>query len=214
MAQFDLNLSTRPFPAYRLINVALVTGLIALIVVSAWQAYGFVHFSGMAAAIRPAEQEARVEADALGARVGELGSRLDRPEATAKLNEIGFLNQLIARKNLSLQLDIARVAVLQLNYPALRLVVGNLLRNAVRYTESGFIRVGYASKRLAVADSGRGIGAEHIGRVFERFFRAEGRAEGNGLGLAIVKRICDQYGWKIEVDSAPGGGSTFSITFP
>jgi len=120
----------------------------------------------------------------------------------------------IARKNLSLQMDIARDAVLQLNYPALRLVVGNLLRNAVRYTESGFIRVGYASKRLAVADSGRGIGAEHIGRVFERFFRAEGRAEGNGLGLAIVKRICDQYGWKIEVDSAPGGGSTFSITFP
>ena len=120
----------------------------------------------------------------------------------------------IARKNLSLELDVARDVVLQLNYPALRLVVSNLLRNAVHYTERGFVKVGYAGKRLAVADSGRGIGAEHLGRVFERFFRAEGQAEGNGLGLAIVKRICDQYGWKIEVDSAPGRGSTFSITFP
>lgn len=119
----------------------------------------------------------------------------------------------IARKNLSLELDVARDVVLQLNYPALRLVVGNLLRNAVRYTERGFVRVGYAGKRLAVTDSGRGIEAEHLGRVFERFFRAEGQAEGNGLGLAIVKRICDQYGWKIEVESAPGRGSTFSITF-
>jgi signal transduction histidine kinase len=120
----------------------------------------------------------------------------------------------IARKNLSLEMDVARDAVLQLNYPALRLVVGNLLRNAVGYTGSGFIRVGYAGKRLTVADSGRGIGAEHLGRIFERFFRAEDRAEGSGLGLAIVKRICDQYGWKIEVESAPGRGSTFSITFP
>src|SRR5688572_7246269 len=99
MAQFDLNLSTRPFPAYRLINVALITGLVVLIALSAWQAYGYVQFSTMAAAIRPAEEEARVEADALGKRVAELGSRLDRPEATAKLNEIGFLNQLIARKS-------------------------------------------------------------------------------------------------------------------
>jgi len=120
----------------------------------------------------------------------------------------------IARKNLSLEMDVARDAVLQLNYPALRLVVGNLLRNAVHYTENGHIRVGYAGRRLAVADSGRGIGAEHLGRIFERFFRAEDRAEGSGLGLAIVKRICDQYGWKIEVESAPGRGSTFSITFP
>src|SRR5688572_23618132 len=102
MAQFDLNLSTRPFPAYRLINIGLILGLVALILISVWQAFGFIQFSRMAAAIRPADEEARVEAEALGTRVGELGSRLDRPEATAKLNEIGFLNQLIARKNLSL----------------------------------------------------------------------------------------------------------------
>ena len=101
MAEFDLNLSTRPFPAYRLINLALASVLIALIVVSVWQAYGFVQFSSMTRTIRDTDQEARVESEALGRRVAELEGRLDRPEAAAKLTEIGFLNRLIIRKELS-----------------------------------------------------------------------------------------------------------------
>ncbi|MBI2149581.1 MAG: PilN domain-containing protein, partial [Acidobacteria bacterium] len=95
------NLSTRPFPAYRLINVALVSALVVLIALSVWQAVGFVRFSNMARAIRSSEEEARVESKALGERVSDLGSRLDRPEAAAKLSEIEFLNNLIARKNFS-----------------------------------------------------------------------------------------------------------------
>jgi signal transduction histidine kinase len=120
----------------------------------------------------------------------------------------------IARKGLAFELDVARDAVLELNYPALRLVVGNLLRNAIHYTEHGHVKVGYTPKRLTVADSGQGISDEHLTRVFERFFRAEDGGSGSGLGLAIVKRICDHYGWKIDADSMPGRGSTFSITFP
>ena len=101
MSYFDLNLSTRPFPAYRLVNLGLAFVLIVLVAVSAWQAYGFVRFSSMTRAIRDSEQQARVEADALGRHLAELESRLDRPEAAAKLSEIGFLNRLIARKELS-----------------------------------------------------------------------------------------------------------------
>ncbi len=101
MTDFDLNLSTRPFPAYRLLNVALASLLIVLVLISAWQAYGFIQYSSMARAIRADERNARGEAEALGKRVAELESRLDRPEATAKLNEIGFLNQLITRKEMS-----------------------------------------------------------------------------------------------------------------
>jgi Tfp pilus assembly protein PilN len=101
MGNFDLNLSTKPFPAYRVANVALVCALIALAVISIWQASGFMQYSEMAGAIRPAERNSRVEADALGKRVAELESRLDRPESASKLNEILFLNHLILRKNLS-----------------------------------------------------------------------------------------------------------------
>jgi len=101
MAEFDLNLSTQPFPAYRLINIALVCVLIALGIVSVVQARGFVRFSDLSDSIRAEEQKSRVEAQALQKQVAELESRLDRPESTAKLNEINFLNRLILRKNLS-----------------------------------------------------------------------------------------------------------------
>ena len=120
----------------------------------------------------------------------------------------------IARKGLAFDVVVAGDAVLDLNHEALRMVLANLIRNAVRYTERGFVKVGYAARRLTIADSGHGIQAEHLPRVFERFFRAEEAADGMGLGLSIVKHVCDHYGWKIEVESAPLRGSTFSITFP
>jgi signal transduction histidine kinase len=120
----------------------------------------------------------------------------------------------MSRKGLALEVAVAEDAVLDLNPQALRFVLANLIRNAVDYTERGFVRVAYAARRLTVADSGRGISAEHLPRVFERFFRADGGADGVGLGLSIVKRICDHYGWRVEVRSTPAAGSTFSITFP
>jgi Tfp pilus assembly protein PilN len=101
VAELDLNLSTRPFPAYRLINIALGAILVGLLVLSAWQAAGFIRFSRLSHPLQATEVDARVEAESLGKRVAEVESRLDRPEATAKLNEIGFLNHLIARKDLS-----------------------------------------------------------------------------------------------------------------
>ena len=101
MAAFDLNLSTQPFPAYRLINIALALVLAVLAVVSIWQAVGFVRYSEMARSIRSEEQENRVEAEALGRSVAELEARINTPESAAKLNEIGYLNHLILRKDLS-----------------------------------------------------------------------------------------------------------------
>lgn len=101
MAEFDLNLSTRPFPAYRLKNLALASLLVALIVISVFQVYGFLSFSTLVRSIRAEEQAARVESEALGQQLDVLKAKLDRPESTAKLNEIGFLNGIIARKELS-----------------------------------------------------------------------------------------------------------------
>jgi hypothetical protein len=99
--RFDLNLSTRPFPAYRLVNVALFLVFAVLLVITVWQAYGFLRFSAMARDIRDTERNVRAEAESLGNHVAALASKLDRPEASAKLTEIGFLNGLIARKDLS-----------------------------------------------------------------------------------------------------------------
>ncbi|MES2564499.1 MAG: HAMP domain-containing sensor histidine kinase, partial [Pseudomonadota bacterium] len=117
----------------------------------------------------------------------------------------------MARKGLDFDLEIAESAVLQLNRKALQLVVGNLIKNAVRYTSSGFVRVSYATPRLTVSDSGPGISPQHREHIFERYFRLDDKPGGLGLGLAIVRRICDDRGWKIELKCPPGAGSAFTV---
>jgi Tfp pilus assembly protein PilN len=101
VSRSDLNLSTHPFPAYRLLNLVLGLGFVVLLVITVWQVVGFIRFNSMVRDIRDDEASARVEAESLGRHVESLESILDRPEATEKLSEIGFLNGLIARKELS-----------------------------------------------------------------------------------------------------------------
>ncbi|MBA4141679.1 MAG: HAMP domain-containing histidine kinase [Nitrosospira sp.] len=120
----------------------------------------------------------------------------------------------IYKKNLNFQVEVEPKAVLTLNRQALHTALVNLLRNAVQYTNSGFIRVSFSGKRLSIADSGIGIEPSYLPLLYERFFRGSTQGKGLGIGLAIVKRICDHYGWRIEVDSTPGHGATFHIIFP
>lgn len=119
----------------------------------------------------------------------------------------------IARKGLAFSIDIDAGAMLNLNRQALHTVLGNLIRNAVQHTDRGFVRVSYAARRLTVTDSGGGIAPESLPRIFERFYRGGDGQERFGLGLAIVKRICDHYGWRIEIEKPPDAGSAISIVF-
>ncbi len=102
-------------------------------------------------------------------------------------------------------------------------VVQNLVDNALKYgREGGEVVVtgrragGHAI--IEVADDGPGIAAEHLPRLFERFYRVDpGRAReqgGTGLGLAIVKQLCEQMGGRITVASAPGRGTCFTVAIP
>ena len=101
MGQFDLNLSTRPFRAYQLKSLLLAVALIVLVGLSTWQAYGFVDYRNRATKIRSEQRDAQVNAEALNRQLGEVDARLNRPEVVAKLTEIGFLNEIIARKHFS-----------------------------------------------------------------------------------------------------------------
>ncbi len=120
----------------------------------------------------------------------------------------------IYRKHLTFEVAVEPKAVLTLNRQALHTALVNLLRNAVQYTNSGFIRVNFSGNRLSISDSGIGIEPTYLPLLYERFFRGSTQGEGLGIGLAIVKRICDHYGWRIEVESTPGCGATFHIVFP
>jgi signal transduction histidine kinase len=103
-------------------------------------------------------------------------------------------------------------------------VVFNLVDNAVRFTPPGgavSIRaLRDSDDRIAVEvhDTGVGVAAEHLPRLFERFYRADkGRSRdmgGTGLGLSIVKHLVETMGGNVSVESAPGRGTTFSFTLP
>jgi len=101
MGEFNLNLSTRPFPAYRVINLGLLLLFFIVAGISVWQVTSFQDYSNKVMGIRKQDQTLRVEKANMETQLGELGTRLDRPATTAKLAEIDFLNNLIVRKHFS-----------------------------------------------------------------------------------------------------------------
>ena len=98
-------------------------------------------------------------------------------------------------------------------------MLSNLIENAIRYTPAGSVTVSARCVDdevvIAVRDTGIGIGAEHLGRIFERFYRADpsrSRAEGGtGLGLAIVRHLVEAHGGRVSAESVPGAGTTIFI---
>ncbi len=106
---------------------------------------------------------------------------------------------------------------------ALEHVIVNLVDNGIKYTPAGGHVVVRATKHdasaiLEVEDTGQGIGAEHLPRIFERFYRVDpGRARqqgGSGLGLAIVKHLVLKMEGEITVQSRMGKGTTFRVELP
>lgn len=99
----------------------------------------------------------------------------------------------------------------------------NLAANALRHTpRSGRVALNAAFENSAVvvtvSDTGSGIPAEHLPRVFDRFYKVDpsrtGQAAGSGLGLSIVKAIVERHGGTITAGSGPGGGTVFTLKFP
>lgn len=101
-------------------------------------------------------------------------------------------------------------------------IVMNLLSNAFKFTFEGTIRIALRKTEgeivLAVEDTGVGVSAEDLPRLFDRFHRVEGtRArthEGSGIGLALVRELVRLHGGAVRVDSAFGAGTTFTVTIP
>ncbi|HEY8677915.1 MAG TPA: ATP-binding protein [Candidatus Dormibacteraeota bacterium] len=146
---------------------------------------------------------------------------VDIPELVSECVEsIGSL-----AKNKGLELtstvadDVGRVFA---DGPKLKQVMLNLLGNAIKFTESGSVRVVAerqgAELRISVRDTGIGVPPEDIERIFESFQQGNsgmsGKYQGTGLGLTISRRLVEMHGGRLWVRSTSGQGSTFSFTIP
>jgi signal transduction histidine kinase/ActR/RegA family two-component response regulator len=125
-------------------------------------------------------------------------------------------------KGLALELSCDRNLHVLTDEVLLERIVRNLLANAVRYTEHGRVTLAARSQTsqvdLTVADTGVGIAAEDLPRVFEEFFQVNNpsrdRSKGLGLGLAIVKRTADLLSMPLTLESTPGVGTICRLKIP
>ncbi len=129
----------------------------------------------------------------------------------------------LSRGRHQVNLTIDSAANLKGGLQEIRSALSNLVSNAVRYTpEGGEITLAWRERNgegvFSVTDTGEGIAAEHIPRLTERFYRVDRSRSretgGTGLGLAIVKHVLTRHGARLDIQSTPGKGSTFSVIFP
>jgi len=146
-----------------------------------------------------------------------------RPAEVAEAVAASFAG-LATRKEISLRHVDRGAPEVHTDPERLRRILENLVDNAVKYTpERGHVEVTTSpgpdgGARVEVADDGPGIAAEHLSRVFERFYRVDKARSrelgGTGLGLSIVKHLADSLGASVSVQSEPGKGSRFLVTLP
>ncbi len=122
------------------------------------------------------------------------------------------------KRNITLVDRIEDNVIVQSRHELLTQLLGNLIRNAIRYNkDGGTVTVELNYKKLVVSDTGIGIAPENMDKVFSRFFTVDkshsGKNGGFGLGLAVCRKICRRSGWRISVDSELGKGSAFTVDF-
>lgn len=130
-------------------------------------------------------------------------------------SELAKLSTLTEQQPVELVLERQGSLYVPVNRKIFEIILGNLCRNAIKYTESGVILVVITETGLRVEDSGPGIDEELIPHIFERHVRGRGLQQaGEGIGLNIVKRLCDLYQWNISIANRPGGGVVVALEIP
>jgi two-component system, OmpR family, phosphate regulon sensor histidine kinase PhoR len=173
------------------------------------------------------------EAERLDALVRDLLdlSRVERATVDVEpVDLVGLVKEVVGgyddraeERRIRLRTELREGVAMRGDRAQLGLLVSNLVDNAVRHTAArGTVRVrldgGERRAVLQVSDTGEGIPAGEVSRIFERFYRVDkARARqtgGTGLGLAIVRHVAESHGGTVTVDSELGRGTTFTVTLP
>ena len=134
------------------------------------------------------------------------------PAAQRKVLELSFETGSVADEDVFAAAEATDLAI----------ALDNLIENALAYTDVGGVVVSVEASAseviITVTDTGAGIEPEHLGRIFERFYRADRSRSreigGTGLGLSLVRHAAERSGGRVEAASMPGSGSTFTLTLP
>jgi signal transduction histidine kinase/ActR/RegA family two-component response regulator len=135
---------------------------------------------------------------------------------------VAQLKPLAAQRAIAIETELAPALAVRADQTRLRQVLCNLVSNAIKYNRAhGWVRISAAAAngllRIAVRDSGRGIAAEHLERMFLPFERIDSSyegIEGSGIGLPLAKKLVEAMGGAIGAESEPGVGSCFWFELP
>ena len=162
------------------------------------------------------EMEALIEAFLLLARDSASGL----PEDLLNLNsiireEIERAEPLLAQKRVTLTFVESHELTLLAPGKVVSVMIGNLIRNACRYTDAGSVTVAIIGKKINITDTGHGMSAQDMAHIFQPFFRGQGAPRGgHGVGLTIVRRLSERFSWPVELTSTLDVGTSATIEFP
>jgi len=132
------------------------------------------------------------------------------------------LSDLVTETDVELETDLPEtLPEIELDADRISQVINNLVKNAIRHTESGEVRISPEERPedivVKISDTGTGIPEEKLKHVFDRFYRADSARSGkggSGLGLSIAKELVEAHGGEIWINSEPGKGTTVSFSLP
>ena len=191
------------------------------------------------------DMEELTEAFLLLARESEHGLTMTQVSVNAVVaEEVERARALVGDRRVRVAMEERSQFTVQASARVLAVLLGNLLRNAVNYTDEGEVIALVSGHRVEIRDSGAGMRREDLDRVFTPFYRGEQGAAtvaeadtlagdactpaaerkarapgkrargGHGVGLTIVKRLSDRFGWPLHIESEPGRGTRVVVEFP
>lgn len=162
------------------------------------------------------DMETLIEAFLILARDGDTGLPPERLLASDVVeDEIEKARPLVGNKPIILDMEIVTDFQLLAPRRVVSVLISNLIRNACYYTDAGHVRVRISFGEISIADTGIGMSAEQLERMYEPFWRGDmARNEGQGIGLSIVQRLSQRFGWPVRLESESGKGTTATVSFP
>ena len=128
--------------------------------------------------------------------------------------EIDRAQALNREKNIPIKVSSTEKLLISAADKVVSVLLGNLIRNAILYTEKGYIDITVTATSVIIEDSGIGIPEDKVKHIFSPYVRgSNSMAIGHGVGLTIVKRLSDRFGWSLKVDSAPEVGTRVEVIF-